>query len=106
MGKYEYERDVFLMYGEHWGGGAGLWPLHLFCLVIIGLLIWGAISWWNHRGRRLDSFLAGMRREEPDSTSGLDAMEVVRQRYARGEIDAITFEQMRERLEGSDRSHA
>jgi len=83
-----------------------LWPLHLFCLVTIGLLIWGAISWWNHRERRLDSFLAGMRREEPDSTSGLDAMEVVRQRYARGEIDAITFEQMRERLEGSDRSHA
>ena len=83
-----------------------MWPLHLFCLVIIGLLIWGAISWWNHRGRRLDSLLAGMRREEPDSTSGLDVMEVVRQRYARGEIDAITFEQMRERLEGSDRSHA
>ncbi len=29
------------------------------------------------------------------------AMEILRQRYARGEIDATTFDQMRERLEGS-----
>jgi uncharacterized membrane protein len=29
------------------------------------------------------------------------AIEVLRQRYARGEIDAVTFEQMRERLESS-----
>jgi putative membrane protein len=29
------------------------------------------------------------------------ALEVLRQRYARGEIDAATFEQMRERLEGT-----
>jgi uncharacterized membrane protein len=29
------------------------------------------------------------------------AMEILRQRYARGEIDAATFDQMRERLEAS-----
>jgi len=29
------------------------------------------------------------------------AMEILRHRYARGEIDAVTFEQMRERLESS-----
>jgi len=28
-------------------------------------------------------------------------MEILRQRYARGEIDATTFDQMRERLESS-----
>jgi uncharacterized membrane protein len=28
-------------------------------------------------------------------------MEILRQRYARGEIDAVTFDQMRERLESS-----
>jgi uncharacterized membrane protein len=28
-------------------------------------------------------------------------MEILRQRYARGEIDTATFEQMRERLEAS-----
>ena len=31
------------------------------------------------------------------------ALEILRQRYARGEIDATTYEQMRERLEASNR---
>jgi uncharacterized membrane protein len=31
----------------------------------------------------------------------LSAMEILRQRYARGEIDGTTFDHMRERLEGS-----
>jgi uncharacterized membrane protein len=31
------------------------------------------------------------------------ALEILRQRYARGEIDATTYEQMRERLEASGR---
>lgn len=30
------------------------------------------------------------------------AMEILRRRYARGEIDAATFDQMRERLEASE----
>lgn len=29
------------------------------------------------------------------------ALDILRQRYARGEIDAVTFDQMRERLEAS-----
>jgi len=33
-------------------------------------------------------------------------MDILRQRYARGEIDATTFEQMRERLQASDSSRA
>jgi putative membrane protein len=33
--------------------------------------------------------------------SSLDALEILRQRYANGEIDGTTFDQMRERLEGS-----
>lgn len=34
----------------------------------------------------------------------LSAMEILRQRYARGEIDHGTFEQMRERLDASGES--
>jgi len=38
---------------------------------------------------------------EAGSGGGPSALEILRQRYARGEIDAATFEQMRERLESS-----
>ena len=34
--------------------------------------------------------------------SPLSSMEILRQRYARGEIDAVTFDQMRERLQASE----
>ncbi|GHO64193.1 hypothetical protein KSC_030850 [Ktedonobacter sp. SOSP1-52] len=95
------------MHWEHWEAGAaagvGLWPFHFFCLLLIGLLIGGVIYWLNHKGRRLGRFPAGMPRSEPASPAGPDAMEVLRQRYARGEIDATSFEQMRERLESSAR---
>ena len=37
----------------------------------------------------------------PASPQREAAMELLRQRYARGEIDGTTFEQMRERLEAS-----
>jgi hypothetical protein len=33
----------------------------------------------------------------------VSAQEILRQRFARGEIDAATFDQMRERLEASER---
>jgi putative membrane protein len=33
--------------------------------------------------------------------TGPDALEILRQRYASGEIDGTTFDQMRERLEAS-----
>ena len=81
----------------HWASVAGLWPVHFFCLLIVGLLIWGAIYWFNTRGRRMHPFPSGTPHHEPD------ALEILHQRYARGEIDATTFEQMRERLSASER---
>jgi uncharacterized membrane protein len=34
-------------------------------------------------------------------TAQSSALDILRQRYARGEIDAVTYDQMRERLEAS-----
>ncbi len=75
-----------------WGYGYG-WPMlwmvfwNILWLVLLGLLIWALVRW-----------LAGSHRPFARER---DALEILRQRYARGEIDAVTFEQMRERLEAS-----
>ncbi len=73
--------------------GMTLWVI---CLVV---LAWAMIRWLNNRTTsptRLAYALAG---------NGSTAREILNQRYARGEIDATTFEQMRERLEGADTTH-
>ena len=77
----------------------------IFMLVLLGLLIWGLIRWFSTRGRHFymppryhpvpPTFTPGMPPSQPL------AMEILRQRYARGEIDAATFENMRERLENT-----
>lgn len=72
----------------HWA--SGFWPV--FPLLWIGLIVWfgcNAARWFGSRNRR-GPF-------EPN------ALEILRQRYARGEIDGTTFDHMRERLEGSAR---
>lgn len=74
---------------HHWG--FGFWPLiPLLWIGIIAFLCWGARRWfWRARS---GPFYMGRQPFEAN------ALEILRQRYARGEIDATTFEQMRERL--------
>lgn len=85
----------------HWGIVHGFWLLpSLFWLVVMALLIWGAIRWFN-RSNRLHAYYPGTSHPGTPPTR-LSALEILRQRYARGEIDEITFNQMRERLQGSD----
>ena len=85
-------------YGFGWGSmilmmlGSTLW------IVLLVVLVWALIRWLNHR------MAFPIQPTNPLLASGPSAMEVLRQRYARGEIDATTFEQMRERLEASDTS--
>jgi hypothetical protein len=38
----------------------------------------------------------------PSGSASPSALEILRQRYARGEIDTATFEQMRERLQATE----
>ena len=40
---------------------------------------------------------------QPATPAQLSALDILHQRYARGEIDALTYEQMRERLSNADR---
>ena len=74
--------------------GIEFWPLlPLFWIGIVAFFCWGAVRWFGWRNWR-GTFPASI---EPD------ALEILRRRYSRGEIDAITFDQMRERLESSGR---
>ena len=73
--------------------GSTLW------MVLLVVLVWAVIRWLNQQttsSTRQTTTLPG---------SGPTAREILNQRYARGEIDATTFEQMRERLEASDNAH-
>ncbi len=67
----------------------------------MALLIWGAIRWFNGRSGHIRAYYSGMPHSDTPPTR-LSALEILHQRYARGEIDEITFNQMRERLQGSD----
>jgi putative membrane protein len=71
----------------------GMWlGITLWILLLAGL-IWGLINW-----------LSGLRMPPPGQTGhpgGPSALEILQQRYARGEIDHVTYEQMRERLQAS-----
>lgn len=61
-------------------------------IAAIGLLIWAIARWLSHRAPT--SYFPPER--------GPSALEILRQRYARGEIDATTYEQMRERMEAGN----
>ena len=88
----------------------GLWLLlpllflfKFFWIVLVVLLIaamvrgFGRRNRWAAYGGRMPFYTPGTPHVQAS------AMEILRQRYARGEIDATTYEQMRERLEASSR---
>lgn len=85
-----------------WGYGFGWGTMFLMSL---GMVFWIAlliVLVW--------ALIRGLTRQATTSVQppisvpfgGPSAMEILRQRYARGEIDTATFEHMQERLESKD----
>jgi putative membrane protein len=71
-------------YGWGWPGLLMMTLSSLLWIAVIVALIWGVVLWVN---------------KKQTNTTSPSALEILRQRYARGEIDTESFEQMRERLE-------
>ncbi len=85
-----------MMWGYDFGWGAILMSLGMVLwIALLVVLVWVAIHWLNGKTTT----------QTPASTHTLptspSALHILQQRYARGEIDTATFEQMRERLEAS-----
>ena len=66
-------------------------------IAVLLILAWALLKWISPYILPIFEDMFG---EPPGEIS---ALEILRQRYAAGEIDAVTFEQMRERLEASYR---
>lgn len=81
--------------------GPGMIFGNLLWLVLLGLLAWTVISWLASKTDSEHADHSGFSQQPPVMQP--PALEILRQRYARGEIDADTFEQMRERIEASYR---
>ncbi len=85
-------------WGHDWWTGMLLSTLNtMFWIVLFIGLAWVLLRWVFPY---MQPMLAGIFGREP---AGLPPLEILRQRYAAGEIDAVTFEQMCERLEASYR---
>ncbi len=86
-----------MMWGYTYGWDGMLWMgvSMLFWVVLLGLAIWLLVRWLTRSTTPAVPPSAGI----PPNTPS--ALEILRQRYARGEIDAETFETMRAHLEKS-----
>ncbi len=92
------------IYGHPWGGGFFWWPGMLLTvlstLFLVALFVGFALAllrWIMPFIRPMLTDILGTK------STAYSALEILRQRYAAGEIDADTFEQMWERLVSSYR---
>ena len=86
--------------GGVWHGWAGLVFMGLALLFWVGVV--ALIAWLVARLATRRSPAAALAAAPALAYAPPSAMETLRQRYARGEIDATTFDQMAERLRASE----
>lgn len=77
-----------MMHGYGIGGGMGFGFGWIFWLAILGVIVWLAVTLVNRSGGT-----RGSRREVEDSP-----LDVLRRRYARGEISKEEFREMKAEL--------
>ena len=76
-----------------WGGWLVMSLGTILWIALLVVLVWALIRWITNKTTAVPP------RDYTVPPIGPSALEILRQRYARGEIDTATFEQMRERLE-------
>ena len=78
-----------MMDGMNWGMGWGMGLGWLFWIVIIGLIIWGLKAFTDNQRNR----------DVSGPPTGESALDVLKKRYARGEIGDDEYERMRRQLQ-------
>jgi putative membrane protein len=73
-----------------WGGMFLMLFSMLFWFALLGALIWGLVHWLTSRSATTTN------------SGSPSALEILQQRYARGELDEATFTRMRQQLQRSD----
>ena len=83
-----------MMWGYDFGWGWLLMSLGMVLLIaLLVVLVWAVIRWLTTKT------MVSPPQDNATPVGGPYALEMLRQRYARGEIDTATFEQMRAQLE-------
>lgn len=95
-----------MMYGPTMGGyGFPWWMIGL--LVVIGILILvalgGLVVWLVARNRNPHTAIGAAERDGGRQLDQASALDTLRERYARGEIDSATFTEQVEQLERTRR---
>jgi putative membrane protein len=93
MGNYGYGHGGWMPYGMMAGGGMGL-VMILFWVIVVVALVSLISGIWNNQGpqRRVDDATCAPATGEPD------ALEILKRRYARGDIDQNEYERMKREL--------
>lgn len=86
-----------MMWGYDFGWGSMLLMSFgsILWIALLVVLVWAVIRWLE---RKTTTPIAPSTGTPP---TGPSALEILQQRYARGEIDTATYEQMHERLSAS-----